>query len=210
MNPNSFRFIKQAKSQEEKNEIKRNKLLAVSGEKQRGYRLHKQLFLRNNPYLEALEAKQQIEAEKKEIEREIETFSVDDAIKLERQIKQEARGSCMDVDDMAVDEHETVANDDSCCSVKENGVPPSAVCPCCYRNSLELKDRVIFCTSCPLKVIISNIIKNWSLASFTSSLLMYIKEHEQYGCHGQVSYSFQEEIGLFSNCSDCDDIVFIE
>lgn len=209
MNPNSFRFIKQAKSHEEKNEVKRIKLLAVSGEKQRGYRLHKQLVLRNNPYLEALEAKQQKEAEKKEIEREIEIFSVDDAINLERQIKQEANGACMDVDDMAVDELQTVANDDNCCSVKENGVPTSTVCPCCYRNSLELKDRVIFCTSCPLKVI-SNIIKNRSLASFTCSLLMYIKGHEQNGCHGQVSYSFQEEIGLFSNCSDCDDIVFIE
>jgi hypothetical protein len=207
MNPTSFRYqsAKINKSKEERDDMKRNKLLLMNEKRQRDCRLHKQVALRNNPFLEALEAKRNQEAEKNLIEKEVENFSVDDGIQLERQIKIDL--DLMDVD-MTADDLGAVADEVNSANAVFNA------CPCCYHTSLELNDGAILCTHCPLKVF-SNAFtpdgekSNQNLSLFTSSLLIYIKEHEQNGCNGQISYSFQDGIGLFSNCSDCEDIVFI-
>lgn len=135
-----------------------------------------------NPFLEALEAKKAFKRDTEMAETGFLHLSVDEALALERQYSLELAFGNKKFEE----ELET--------------------CPICFQLSLCLNgNNEIACSNCALKVPAP---AGKGFKEFVPFLVSHLDEHANH-CSGTISFSFQEDMGLFTTCTACDSISFI-
>lgn len=174
-------------------QLNKSRAQSIQSDRQKQNRMNMQLAMRNNPFLEAIEAKKRFAAEQRSAEIDLLPISVDDAINLEQQLQNDP-----EIDIEFEESENSLLND----------LETFAVCPCCFKPTLSLMEfsfSAFYCSFCFLKVAS----KGASLKEFADYLVNHISRHEMLGCSGTVMFTFQNDLGLFSNCSRCDEIAFI-